>query len=107
MFYCKKKKNTMGVIGAFLLGAGALAAAGYLLCRHRSGCKKKMPFPNLDLCFSGMAEKDHDCGCGCQVPDTDNDLRSYENRVVNSENRLINTPCEPDDFSNYEIAHDE
>ena len=107
MFYCKRKKNTAGMIGAVLLGVGALAAAGYAFCRYRCKCKKGKPFPNLDLCSFGIGEKDHDCGCGCQVPDTDNDLRSDENRVVNSESRLINTPCEPDDFSNYEIAHDE
>ena len=106
MFYCKKKKNPTGVIFAVLLGAGAAAATGYLLCRHRCKCKQKKPFPNLDLCFSGIAEKDHDCGCSCQVPDTDNDLRCNDNVVVNSENRLINTACEPDDFSNYEITHD-
>lgn len=107
MFCYRKKNNTAGMIFAVLLGAGAMAAAGYWLCRHSSKCKRKMPLPNLDLCFSGMGEKDRDCGCGCRVPDTDNDLRSDENRVVNSENRMINTACEPDDFSNYEIAHDE
>lgn len=106
MFYSKKKNCYAGTVLTLHLLVGA-AAAGYLLWRNRCTCKKKKPFPNLDLCFSGLAEKDHDCGCGCRVPDTDNDLRSDENRVVNSENRLINTPCEPDDFSNYEIAHDE
>ena len=107
MLYCKRKKNVAGLLGIHLLGIGALIAAGYALCHYRCKCKKETSFRDLDPCLDVMAEKDRDCGCGCQVPDTDNDLRSDENRVVNSENRLINTPCEPDDFSNYEIAHDQ
>ena len=43
MFYCKRKKNTAGMIGAVLLGVGALAAAGYAFCRYRCKCKKGKP----------------------------------------------------------------
>ncbi len=92
MFYCKKKRSAAETVGIMLLAATALAAVGFAAYKMYKKCKcgKKMGiFPDLGICFED-GELDYDFGC--RVPDTDNDVRSDENAVVNSESRTINTP---------------
>ncbi len=84
MFCCKKRKNA-AVIMLLAVGAAAVGYAAYKMYRK---CKYGK-FPDLGICFE---DGELDCDFGCRVPDTDNDVRSDENAVVNSENRTINTP---------------
>ncbi len=91
MFCCKKQGVGTGVIVLHLLVLG-VAGAAFAACRIMKKCRcggNKTLFSDLGLCFDGE-EKDVDFGC--IVPDTNNDVRSDENAVVNSEGRTINTP---------------
>ena len=93
MYLCKRKtpETRMIAMGVLILGAIGAALALWTLIKKTRCClgNKKDLFPDFDLSFDGE-EKDVDFGC--IVPDTNDDVRSDENAVVNSENRTINTP---------------
>ncbi len=92
MFFCNKRKSMGETIVLALHVAGIAVAVAYAICRICKRCKcreKRSYLPDLDYCG---CDGERDVDFGCIVPDTDDDVRSDENAVVNSESRTINTP---------------
>ncbi len=95
--YCYKKKPSMslGKLVLWMLAAIGAAASAFavfkfakkhLFCRcgkKGKGGLQDMDFSDLDL---GL---DDSCGC-CSVVEDSNDMKSEDNAVVNSENRMLN-----------------
>ncbi|MBO5305629.1 MAG: hypothetical protein J6B12_02590 [Clostridia bacterium] len=96
MCFCKKKSGmTMGKLILWMLAALGVAAAAFaaikLVKKHLCRCGKGKKGQNgclsdLDFCLD---DEDVKGGC-CTVVQDDNDLRSEDNAVVNSENRMLN-----------------
>ncbi len=90
---CYKKKQSMGmgkIIGMVLAIFGAMAAAFvvFKLLKKHLGCRCDKDKHDEDWYDLGLDESLH--VCGCQVPNDDNDMKSEENGVVNSESRMLN-----------------
>ncbi|MBQ7381134.1 MAG: hypothetical protein IJW69_03525 [Clostridia bacterium] len=96
MCFCKKKSGmTLGklmilVLAAIGAAASVLAAMKVIkkhLCRCGKGKKgQESCLSDLDFCLD---DEDVPGGC-CTVVQDNNDLRSEDNAVVNSENRMLN-----------------
>lgn len=98
MMCCYKKKPRMGLgkLMVTLFAILGVAAAAYAIlklikklchfCKGKKPCACGDGFSGLDLT---LGEKEPPLGCCCVTEDS-NDLRSENNAVVNSENRMLN-----------------
>lgn len=96
MCFCKKKPSlTLGKLMLFAFAAFGAAAAVFAMIKfvkkHLCHCGKGKKgqdncLSDLDFCLD---DEDVKGGC-CTIVQDDNDFRSEDNAVVNSENRMLN-----------------
>ena len=105
MYFCKKKSSMgMGKLLLWLLAVLGAAASAFALfkfakkhlfchCGKHKKDHRGPDFPDFDLTLD---ENNVKGGC-CSVVEDDDDLRSEDNAVVNSENRMLNIENGADD----------